>query len=122
MLLAHKAVFRLLHSLVLDSPAGGLPAVFQASADDMRRMQKKVVCGLMPHVTLYYVHALDRHSEIDVRLYPETARDRPLAVPLLRAFDTAPGAGASGLPPGADVFGGQPAGGVMPAGRNELSV
>jgi len=91
LLLAHRAVFKLLHSLVLRDRFINALVWNVPTNHEKREMQKKIVCVLMHHTTLYYIDSVQRHSEFVYNENTEDTRTQPkLHVPL-RAHTNATG-------------------------------
>ena len=64
LLLSHKMVYALLHSVDVRGPRSFALIVPVITPHDLRQMQKKIITSLMWDTIMYYIDTVDRHSEI----------------------------------------------------------
>jgi hypothetical protein len=64
LLLCHKMVYALLHSVEIEGPPSTAAIVPVPTSTDVRQMQKKIITSLMTDKIMYYIDSVDRHSEI----------------------------------------------------------
>ena len=89
LLLSHKMVYALLHSVEIRGPRSTAAIVPVPTPTDVRQMQKQIITSLMTNKIIYYIDSVLRHSEIVYTERLEGTRENPAmtATPTpLRAF------------------------------------